>query len=87
MDRRRVRNGTHVLALGAHHALGQVEPRAVLKEFGLDIPPSVEIKTWDSSAQIRWFVVPERPAGTDGVSEAELAKLITAEGMMGVARV
>jgi nitrile hydratase len=63
------------------------EPRAVLKEFGLDIPASIEIKTWDSSAQIRWFVVPERPAGTDGMGEAELAKLITAEGMMGVARV
>jgi nitrile hydratase len=63
------------------------EPRAVLKEFGLNIAPSVEIKTWDSSAQIRWFVVPERPAGTAGKSEAELAKLITAEGMMGVARV
>jgi nitrile hydratase len=63
------------------------EPRAVLKEFGLDIPPAVQIKTWDSSAQIRWFVVPERPAGTDGMSEADLAKLVTAEGMMGVARV
>jgi nitrile hydratase subunit alpha len=63
------------------------EPRAVLKEFGLDIPPAVQIKTWDSSAQIRWFVVPERPAGTDGMSEADLAKLVTAEGMMGIARV
>jgi nitrile hydratase len=63
------------------------EPRVVLKEFGLDIPPSVEIKTWDSSAQIRWFVVPERPAGTDGMSEGELAKLVTPEGMMGVAKV
>src|SRR5262245_27161397 len=63
------------------------EPRAVLKEFGLDIPPSKEIKTWDSSAQIRWFVVPERPAGTDGMSESELAKLVTPEGMMGVAKV
>jgi nitrile hydratase subunit alpha len=63
------------------------EPRAVLKEFGFEVPPSVEIKTWDSSAQIRWFVVPERPAGTDGMSEADLAKLVTAEGMMGVARV
>ncbi len=63
------------------------EPRAVLKEFGFDVPPAVEIKTWDSSAQIRWFVVPERPAGTDGMSEADLAKLVTAEGMMGVARV
>ena len=63
------------------------EPRAVLKEFGLDIPVSVEIKTWDSSAQIRWFVVPDRPAGTQGMSEADLAKLVTAEGMMGVAKV
>jgi nitrile hydratase len=63
------------------------EPRAVLKEFGLDIPTTVEIKTWDSSAQIRWFVVPERPAGTEGMSESDLAKLITPEGMMGVARV
>jgi nitrile hydratase len=63
------------------------EPRAVLKEFGLEIPASVEIKTWDSSAQIRWFVVPERPPGTDGMSESDLAKLITPEGMMGVARV
>jgi nitrile hydratase subunit alpha len=63
------------------------EPRAVLKEFGLDIPTSMEIKTWDSSAQIRWFVVPERPPGTDGMSEGELAKLVTPEGMMGVAKV
>src|SRR5215831_1727393 len=63
------------------------EPRAVLKEFGLDIDPPVEIKTWDSSAQIRWFVVPERPAGTDGVSEEQLATLVTPESMMGVARV
>jgi nitrile hydratase subunit alpha len=63
------------------------EPRAVLKEFGLGIPSTVDIKTWDSSAQIRWFVVPERPPGTDGMSEADLAKLVTPEGMMGVARV
>ena len=61
------------------------EPRAVLKEFGLDVPAEVEIKVWDSSAQIRWFVVPERPAGTDGLSEAELAALVTPEAMMGVA--
>jgi len=63
------------------------EPRAVLKEFGLDIDPSVEIKTWDSSAQIRWFVIPERPAGTEGMSEEQLAALVTPESMMGVARV
>lgn len=61
------------------------EPRAVLKEFGVEVPAAVEIKVWDSSAQIRWFVVPERPAGTEGMSEAELAALVTPESMMGVA--
>lgn len=63
------------------------EPRAVLKEFGLDLDPSVEIRVWDSSAQIRWFVLPERPAGTAGMTEAQLAALVTPESMMGVARV
>ncbi|EHK52354.1 nitrile hydratase subunit alpha [Allomesorhizobium alhagi] len=61
------------------------EPRAVLKEFGLAVPDAVEIKVWDSSAQIRWFVVPERPAGTEHLSEMELEALITPETMMGVA--
>ncbi|MFG1277526.1 nitrile hydratase subunit alpha [Xanthobacter autotrophicus] len=61
------------------------EPRAVLKEFGLAVPESTEVKVWDSSAQIRWFVVPERPEGTEGLSEAELEALVTPEAMMGVA--
>ncbi|SDH46772.1 nitrile hydratase [Bradyrhizobium sp. Rc2d] len=61
------------------------EPRKVLGEFGLDIDPGKEIKTWDSSAQIRWFVVPERPVGTDHFSEEQLAALVTPEAMMGVA--
>lgn len=61
------------------------EPRAVLKEFGLELAPDTRIRTWDSSAQIRWFVVPERPAGTDGLGEAELAALVTPESMLGVA--
>jgi nitrile hydratase subunit alpha len=61
------------------------EPRAVLKEFGLDIPINVEVKVWDSSAQVRWFVVPERPVGTEGMGEVELEKLVTPEAMMGVA--
>jgi nitrile hydratase len=63
------------------------EPRKVLQEFGLTIPPEVEIRIWDSSAQIRWFVLPERPEGTDGLSEDELAALVTPEAMMGVAKV
>lgn len=61
------------------------EPRAVLDEFGLPVPADIEIKVWDSSAQIRWFVIPERPEGTDGMSETELEALVTPEAMMGVA--
>ena len=63
------------------------EPRKVLEEFGLDINKDAEIRVWDSSAQIRWFVLPERPAGTEGMSEDQLAALVTPEAMMGVARV
>jgi nitrile hydratase len=68
-------------------ARGVREPRAVLKEFGVDVPADKEVKVWDSSAQIRWFVVPERPANTSQLSEAELAALVTPESMMGVALV
>jgi nitrile hydratase len=68
-------------------ARGVREPRAVLKEFGVPVSDDTEVKVWDSSAQIRWFVIPERPAGTEGMSEAELATLVTPEAMMGVALV
>jgi nitrile hydratase len=68
-------------------ARGVREPRAVLREFGVPIADDTEVKVWDSSAQIRWFVVPERPDGTDQLSEDELAALITPEAMMGVALV
>jgi nitrile hydratase len=68
-------------------ARGVREPRAVLKEFGVPVSDDTEVKVWDSSAQIRWFVIPERPAGTVGMSEAELAALVTPEAMMGVALV
>lgn len=63
------------------------EPRKVLREFGLELSESVEIRVWDSSAQIRWFVLPERPPGTQNMSEEELASLVTPEAMMGVAKV
>lgn len=63
------------------------EPRKVLTEFGVDLDDSVEIRIWDTSAQIRWWVLPMRPAGTEGMSEAELAALLTPEAMMGVATV
>lgn len=63
------------------------EPRKVLKEFGLDLDDSVDIRIWDSSGQIRWWVLPEKPPGTDHMSEEELASLVTPEAMMGVAKV
>jgi nitrile hydratase len=61
------------------------EPRKVLREdFGLDIPESVEIRVWDSSAELRYFVLPQRPEGTDDLSEEELAQLVTRDSLIGV---
>lgn len=61
------------------------EPRVVLTELGVPLTEETEIRVWDSSGHSRWFVVPERPAGTDGMSEEDLAALVTTESMMGVA--
>jgi nitrile hydratase len=61
------------------------EPRNVLKELGVALDDDTEVRVWDSSGHSRWFVVPERPAGTEGMSEAELAELVTTESMIGVA--
>jgi len=59
------------------------EPRAVLREFGLELDEDTEIRIWDSSADLRYIVLPQRPAGTDGLSEDELAALVTRESMIG----
>ncbi len=64
-----------------------LEPRAVLHEFGLDLPEAVEVRVWDSSSELRFMVLPERPAGTEDLSEEELAALVTREAMVGVERV
>ncbi|HET9002284.1 MAG TPA: nitrile hydratase subunit alpha [bacterium] len=64
-----------------------IEPRAVLREFGLDVDESVEIRVWDSSAEQRYLVLPERPPGTEGMTETDLAALIPRDAMIGVARV
>jgi nitrile hydratase len=66
---------------------GVREPRAVLQEFGVSVAAEKEVRVWDSSAQIRWFVIPERPPGTEDLGEEELATLVTPEAMMGVALV
>jgi nitrile hydratase subunit alpha len=63
------------------------EPRTVLAEFGVALDPSVEVRVWDSSAEIRYLVLPERPKGTEGLSEAELASLVTRDAMIGVAQI
>jgi len=59
------------------------EPRAVLSEFGLDVPDGTEIRIWDSSSDMRYMVLPERPQGTDELSEDELAALVTRDAMIG----
>jgi nitrile hydratase len=61
------------------------EPRAVLAEFGLELGADVEVRVWDSSAELRYIVLPMRPEGTDGMSEEELAELVTRDCMIGVA--
>ena len=64
-----------------------IDLRGVLQEFGLDLPDVVEVRVWDSSAEIRYMVLPERPEGTAQMSEQELAQLVTRDTMIGVARV
>ena len=64
-----------------------IEPRAVLREFGTELADSVKVEVWDSSAEIRYLVLPERPAGTENLSEEELAELVTRETMIGVSKV
>jgi nitrile hydratase len=61
------------------------EPRAVLREFGLELPDDVEVRVWDSSAEVRYLVLPERPRGTDGWTEDELASIVTRDCMIGTA--
>ena len=59
------------------------EPRAVLREFGVELPDETEIRIWDSSADLRYIVLPRRPEGTDDLTEDELAALVTRESMIG----
>jgi nitrile hydratase len=63
-----------------------VEPRVVLAELGLELDESQELRVWDSSADIRYLVLPERPTGTDDLSEEELTALVSRDSMIGVAR-
>jgi nitrile hydratase len=64
-----------------------IDPRGVLREFGLNLPHDVEVRVWDSTAELRYMVLPERPPGTEGMSEEQLAELVTRDAMVGVAKV
>jgi len=64
-----------------------IDPKGVLAEFGLALPDDVEIRVWDSTAEIRYLVLPERPPGTEALNEDALAELVTRDSMIGVARV
>jgi nitrile hydratase len=58
-----------------------------LREFGLQLDEDVEVRVWDSTAELRYFVLPERPAGSENLTESELAELVTRDAMVGVAKV
>ena len=70
----------------AYRSRTVIEPRAVLWEFGLELDESVEVRVWDSSADVRYMVLPERPAGTESLGESELGELVTRDSMIGVAK-
>lgn len=70
----------------AYRARAVIEPRAVLKEFGLELPDSVEVRVWDSNSDIRYMVLPQRPPDTARLTEPELAALVTRDSMIGVAQ-
>jgi nitrile hydratase len=63
-----------------------IDPRGILREFGLELPPEIEIRVWDSTAELRYLVLPERPTGSEGLSEEQLAAQVTRDSMIGVAR-
>ncbi len=67
----------------AYRARVVAEPRAVLAEFGVELHPGVEVRVWDSTADVRYLVLPMRPPGTDGLGEADLAALVTRDSMVG----
>ncbi|PSR17518.1 nitrile hydratase subunit alpha [filamentous cyanobacterium CCP3] len=71
----------------AYRSRAVIEPRKVLQEFGLAIPDEVEIRVWDSNADLRYLVLPERPQDTEDLSEAALAGLVTRNAMIGTAKV
>ena len=71
----------------AYRSRSVIDPRGVLREFGLELPEDVDIRVWDSTAELRYLVLPERPDGSEKLSEEELAARVTRDAMVGVAKV
>jgi nitrile hydratase len=71
----------------AYRSRAVIDPRGVLREFGVHLDEDVEVRVWDSTAELRYFVLPERPTGTEHMSEDELAALITRDAMIGTGKV
>ncbi|MBP2461400.1 MULTISPECIES: nitrile hydratase subunit alpha [unclassified Rhizobium] len=69
----------------AYRSRAVIDPRGVLAEFGLDLPKETKIRVWDSTAELRYLVIPERPDGTDGLDEQALAELVSRDAMIGTA--
>ena len=69
----------------AYRSRAVIDPRGVLSELGLDVSAGVEVRVWDSNAEVRYMVLPQRPVGTERMTEAELATLVTRDSMIGVA--
>ncbi|HEY6211351.1 MAG TPA: nitrile hydratase subunit alpha [Vicinamibacterales bacterium] len=68
-----------------YRARAVIDPRGVLKEFGVELGPHVEVRVWDSTAEIRYLVLPQRPAGTERMTEEQLAAIVTRDSMIGAA--
>ncbi|HYZ83016.1 MAG TPA: nitrile hydratase subunit alpha, partial [Bryobacteraceae bacterium] len=71
----------------AYRSRAVIDPRGVLREFGLSLPEDVEVHVWDSTAELRYLVLPERPLGTENLTEDDLAGLVTRDSMIGVTRI
>jgi nitrile hydratase len=71
----------------AYRSRAVIDPRGVLKEFGLELDDQVEVRVWDSTAELRYLILPQRPAGSEGWNEDQLASLVTRDAMIGVAKV
>jgi nitrile hydratase len=71
----------------AYRSRAVVDPRGILREFGVELADDVEVRVWDSTAEIRYLVLPEKPAGTEEMTEEQLAALVTRDAMVGVAKI